>query len=245
MMQKSKIEWTDYTLNSVKGKCPMACDYCYARRLYDRFKWDPTIRFEPEVMADLAKMPDGSKVFWGSTIELFHKSIPEEWLKFMFYNAKLFDNLIHIFLTKCPENLPQWSPFPDNCWVGVSATDHHQYLAGLRSLRDIDAPVRFFSFEPLLHRIDVSYDVLDWVIIGAQTPYSVKTAPRLEWVSEIIDATDEAGVPVFLKDNLTPVVVQGASPEVRYFEQFGGRKCPPLRQEFPVKKHPEKQGVVY
>lgn len=30
-MQKTKIPWADYTINPVKGLCPMACSYCYAR----------------------------------------------------------------------------------------------------------------------------------------------------------------------------------------------------------------------
>lgn len=36
-MPKSKIEWTDYSINPIKGLCPVACkdnqgkSYCYAR----------------------------------------------------------------------------------------------------------------------------------------------------------------------------------------------------------------------
>ncbi len=36
-MNHTKIEWCDYTINPVKGLCPMACkdnqdkEYCYAR----------------------------------------------------------------------------------------------------------------------------------------------------------------------------------------------------------------------
>ena len=44
-MNLTKIEWCDYTINPVKGLCPMACSYCYARRMYKRFKWNPEIRF--------------------------------------------------------------------------------------------------------------------------------------------------------------------------------------------------------
>lgn len=28
-MNKTKIEWTDITLNPIKGYCPMNCSYCY------------------------------------------------------------------------------------------------------------------------------------------------------------------------------------------------------------------------
>ena len=40
-MQKSKIEWCDYVANPVKGVCQDQCPYCYAKRMYKRFKWNP------------------------------------------------------------------------------------------------------------------------------------------------------------------------------------------------------------
>ena len=41
---------------------------------------------------------------------------------------------------------------------------------------------------------------LNWVIIGAQTKPTVM--PKIEWIQEIVEAADKAGIPVFLKDNL-------------------------------------------
>ncbi|KKK71886.1 hypothetical protein LCGC14_2909470, partial [marine sediment metagenome] len=64
-----------------------------------------------------------------------------------------------------------------------------------------------------LERIEISdqgLSAIDWVIIGAQTKPTVM--PKLEWVKEIVDAADRAGIPVFLKDSLsTPsfVAMQG------------------------------------
>ena len=37
-MNKTKIEWCDYTWNPVVG-CKTGCDYCYAERMNKRFKW--------------------------------------------------------------------------------------------------------------------------------------------------------------------------------------------------------------
>jgi len=43
---------------------------------------------------------------------------------------------------------------------------------------------------------------INQVIIGAQTPYNPKTAPKIEWIEEIVQAADKAGVSVFIKNNL-------------------------------------------
>ena len=79
-----------------------------------------------------------------------------------------------------------------------------------RYLAKIEAKVKYISFEPLLSglgkhipgwlqacMIDAG---INWVIIGAQTKPTVY--PKIEWVKEIVEACDKAGIPVFLKDNL-------------------------------------------
>ena len=65
-MSKTKIDWADYSINPVKGICPVGCEYCYARKLYHRFKWNPEISFDP-IVFDAMPEP-GAKVFVGSTV---------------------------------------------------------------------------------------------------------------------------------------------------------------------------------
>ena len=45
---------------------------------------------------------------------------------------------------------------------------------------------------------------VSWVVIGSQTKPT--KPPKIEWVQEIVEAADRAGVPVFLKDNLLELV---------------------------------------
>jgi protein gp37 len=243
-MQKSKIEWTDYTINPVKGLCPMACPYCYARWMYKRFKWDETIRFAPAVFNDIPKIKAGSRVFVGSTIELFGNWVDPAWMMLMLERVKAHPELTFIFLTKQPQNLINFSPFPVNCWVGVSVTETPMYIYAMDCLDDICAEVKFISFEPLLDwRIDpvilaedFTNQQLDWVIIGAQTPYSVKTAPKIEWVKEIVESADKANIPVFLKPNLNPLFKLGSigyDMDIFWHISEDG-KTRSLRQEYPV-----------
>ncbi len=110
-------------------------------------------------------------------------------------------------LTKQP-NLIKFSPFPENCWVGVTATNPHAFWQGVITFQQITAQIKFISFEPLLKLIPIQipYDLemVDWVIIGAQTkPLKL---PQKAWIDEIVDACRKVGIPYFLKDNLRPLL---------------------------------------
>ena len=218
-MQKSKIEWTDYTVNPVKGYCPMACPYCYARRMYDRFKWDKTIRFDKSVLNGVNTLRGNQKIFVGSTIDLFHEVIPVGWVLRILEWVEHSPWHTFIFLTKRPGNLAQFNPWPKNAWVGVSATNQRMFEDGRYLLHPVQAKVIFLSIEPLLDweppkdMLAWHYNMsslvtrtgIGWLIIGAETG-NRKGKPPLEqvqgWAREIIHAADEAGVPVFTKDNL-------------------------------------------
>ena len=202
-MNKTKIPWADYTINPVKGKCPVACSYCYARRMYDRFKWNPEIRFEP---LDYKKYPAGCKVFVGSTMELFGNWIKVSWLEQIFEWCRRLPDVTFIFLTKRPENLARWSPFPENCWVGVSVSNDKMLDIAVDKLEDIQANTKFLSLEPLLEKLTLSLDYafyysgIKWLIIGSQTQPT--RHPNPEWVKEIITAADAANIPIFVKEPL-------------------------------------------
>lgn len=201
-MNKTKIPWCDYTLNPVKGLCPVACSYCYARAMYRRFKWHSEVRFEPETLLDLSVVPDGSRVFIGSTIELFHKDTIQ-WMPYILDFVKRAPWQTSILLTKEPQNLIGLD-FPDNCWVLVSATSQTQYNAGIVGLSAIEARVKGFSIEPLLGEIypEGAYDLseTDWLIIGSQTQPT--RHPRRECVERILSGADKANIPVFVKEPL-------------------------------------------
>lgn len=211
-MNKTKIEWADYTINPVKGLCPVACDYCYARAMYKRFKWNPEIRYigRTELFNQVLRIPRDkpARIFMGSTFELFGDWMEPYWMRDILEVVNTFSFFTFIFLTKQPQNLARC--FPDNCWIGVSATDDVMVTKAWKWLKPIQSKVKYISVEPLLSWgmsvKDCEWTIKDagirWVIIGALTPYSPKTAPQIEWVQEIVEACDKACVPVFLKDNL-------------------------------------------
>jgi protein gp37 len=222
-MNKTPIDWTDFTWNPVSGcRGPAGdgrhCYYCYAKRLaHGRLRHlylanrsyfvgnesDPFApRFWPNRLDEPAHLHTPSKIFVCSQGELFGDWVPESWQRAV-YNIIL-ANGQHTFqlLTHQPQNLVSWPAFPPNTWVGATATNAQDLLRASLYLHTIKAPVRFASIEPLLSPID-TFDLagLDWVIVGAQTGPSPRT-PNSQWVQNILDAADRLSLPVFLKRNL-------------------------------------------
>ena len=152
-------------------------------------------------------------VFVCDMSDLFGIGVPWQWTKQILDVISVASQHRFYLLTKQPQNLAKFSPFPDNCWVGVTVTDNNQAAPAFDGLSNIDAKVKYLSFEPLLegmgerNKVLISQEFMtwfDWLIIGAQTkPYK---PPKIEWVREIVQAADKAGVPVFLKDNLKPLM---------------------------------------
>jgi len=155
------IGWCTHTANPVKGLCPVDCkdnqgkSYCYARAIYKRFRWNPELRYDPAAWLGLGNLTKPSRIFVGSTMELFGDFIQEQWLKWIFEVPTEFPQHTFQLLTKQPQNLPKWSPFPLNCHVGVTITRRAQLDTALFYLSGIEASVKFISFEPLLESMEV------------------------------------------------------------------------------------------
>jgi len=154
--------------------------------------------------------------------DLFGIGVPEHWTERVLDKIGRSWYREHRFylLTKQPQNLPQWSPFPDNCWVGVTACNFEMMDNAILYLDQIEAKIKYISIEPFLGEIPIPvYGFgVDWLIIGAQTkPYK---PPKIEYVEEIVRAADKAGVPVFLKDNLKPLFSGMTKTEVDKYPQL-------------------------
>ena len=184
--------------------------YCYARRMYARFKWNPKIRYigRMALFDEMLRIPRDKhqRIFIGSTMELFGDWIRPYWMWDIFEVINAFSFFTFIFLTKQPQNLAKWSPFPENVYLGVTVTNQESFDKAIHYLKMVDAKIKFISFEPLLERITFEEAGISWLIIGQQTPVSRKTEPKIEWIAGIVEAADKASVPVFLKDNLKPLL---------------------------------------
>lgn len=172
--------------------------------------------------------------------ELFGDWIPIQWQRLIFWTINSCPRHRFYLLTKQPHNLAKFSPFPENCWVGVTVTNNEMLSPALERLRFIEASIKYISFEPLLGGITgydgcgLSYLLEDsginWLILGSQTkPYR---PPEIESVQEIVSAADLAGIPVFLKHNLWGLLWNQAWEDDIFWVNERGAKAT-LRQEMP------------
>src|SRR5437762_1287081 len=107
------------------------------------------------------------RIFVNSMSDLFHKDIPDEYIK------RVFDTMVradwHVFqvLTKRSSRmakLGQELPWPSHIWAGVSV-ELNQMVSRVDHLREVPAKIRFVSAEPLLGPLhDLNLDSIHWVI---------------------------------------------------------------------------------
>ena len=201
MQQGAKgINWTDATWNPVTG-CNHVCSYCYARAMAHRLGRSFAPEFHPERLSEPLSRKSPTKIFVGSNADLFGDWVPAEWVRSVLAIVRRCPQHTFQFLTKAPENLVKYNPWPANCWVGASATDQAAMSRALFALQFVKAPVRFISCEPLLGPIAADLMPLDWLIIGAQTG-SRPQQPRPEWVADLVSAGRVACASIWYKDNL-------------------------------------------
>jgi len=210
-MNKTKIEWTDYTWNPIKGLCPVGCWYCYARAIYKRFRWDEKVRYVGPLVPRFPKT--SSKIFICSTFELFHPSVKKEWRDLIFGAIRAFPRHTFQILTKMPENIDR--EMPDNVWLGVTLTGESfdKDLLKIRSFRSAEARVKFVSLEPLLgdisHLLYSDFGLgginFNWLIIGRLTGFGKKHNPQVHMLDLAVERMKRWSVPIFLKDNLKEI----------------------------------------
>ncbi len=252
------IEYGDYAWNfasgcgnNAEGKCKAGGFKCWAYPITKRFADHYPNGFKPTIYPDALLSPlylkKPSRILCAFMGDLFWDCPEFDPDRTIIVNghqpATLKTVLFHViqarpehtflFLTKQPQNLIKWSPFPDNCWPGVTATDVSMWSRALWYLTDVEAKVKYVSVEPYLGKIipdtyTMRKTQLKWIIIGSQTkPYR---PPAISDVKEIVQACDKAGVKVFLKDNLRDLLVPDALMNDVFWESDKAK----LRQEVPV-----------
>lgn len=211
MSANSTIEWTDATWNPATGCTQIGpgCDHCYALTFAERFRGVPQHPYEqgfdlklwPERLELPLKWKKPKKIFVNSMSDLFHKDIPDEYIR------QVFDVMVraewHTFqvLTKRSSRLAslgQTLPWSPNIWAGVSV-ELDRMVARVDHLRQVPASVRFISAEPLLGPLDhLELDGIHWLITGGESGHGSRPCDP-QWVRNLRDKCVNQEVAFFHK----------------------------------------------
>lgn len=157
------------------------------------------------------KLKMGNNIFVGAMSDVFGAWVPDSWLDDIFAACENHPIHNYLFLTKNVERYVAYGVPSglENMWYGTSITKEDE--AG--RFNSLPAGCKtFVSIEPLLEDIEpekhnVMFQQIDWVIIGAETGRNKeKVVPAPDWIRKIVNEADHAGLPVFMKDSLIPVV---------------------------------------
>ena len=226
MAQTSSIEWTDATWNPVAGCTPVSpgCLNCYAARMALRLSSMPNATGR-KYAGTAARARDGRPVFAGrinldedaldvprqwrlprvifvnSMSDLFHEGVPLTFIRRVFTVMEECPQHTFQVLTKRPERAAELAPqlaWPRNVWMGTSV-ESERYISRVRTLRTIQAAVRFLSCEPLLGPLRrLPLNGIHWVIVGGESGPGARPMEE-SWVLDIKRQCDSRDVAFFFK----------------------------------------------
>lgn len=153
---KNGIEWCDYTWSPVTG-CLHGCEYCYARRIVQRFgdkndeEWhdlyQPFYKIDGKInpypygfaptfhryrLDEPQKLKKPSKIFVCSMADLFGAWVPDEWIRQVYDACQKADWHKYLFLTKNPKKYSaiyrSELDYRWNMWFGTTVTDENNFV---------------------------------------------------------------------------------------------------------------------
>jgi len=220
MADHSAIEWTEATWNPTTGcdRTSPGCDHCYALTLARRLKamgnpkyqidGDPATSgpgFGITVHRDQLELPHKwaapRTIFVNSMSDLFHPDVPNSFIDEVF--AVMRDTPRHTYqvLTKRSKRLASLAEaieWPANVWMGVSV-ESARYKFRANHLRQTAAKTKFLSIEPLIGPVgELDLEGIHWVIAGGESGHGARPV-KYEWVADVRDQCEAAGVLFFFK----------------------------------------------
>lgn len=225
MSDKSNIQWTEATWNPVAGytRVSAGCDNCYAVQMSHRLElmgqakyagltvlnnrgdrhFNGTVRCDEDALTIPLKWRKPRRVFVNSMSDLFHDSVPADFISRVWDVMRQTPQHTYQILTKRPARMREVAgvlnrkPLP-NAWLGTTV-EHADTLWRLDELRKTPAAIHFVSFEPLLGSVaDADLTKIQWAIVGGESGPRARPMDK-EWVEEIRDLCREYDTAFFFK----------------------------------------------
>ncbi len=204
-------EFITHTWNTVKGKCPHDCSYCYMKRWG---KLNP-VRFDKKELKefdrDIKKYGNDNFIFVGSSCDMFAPDIPHEWILETLHKCFAADN-DYFFQSKNPFRFrdfefPKKSSFcttieTNRFYMDImgNTPEPHERAFSLPFNNYITIePVMDFDLEEMIILIKLSSP--KQVNIGADTGKNGLPEPSKEKIISLIEGLNEFTI-VHKKSNL-------------------------------------------
>jgi protein gp37 len=216
MAEHSSIEWTDATWNPVRGctKISPGCTHCYAETFAERFRGVPGHPYEqgfdprlvPEKVSEPLRWKTPKMIFVNSMSDLFHESVPDEYIVRVAEVMQAANWHVFQVLTKRSERMKdllntklRFIANDAHVWWGVSVENRRHGLPRVEHLRAARAVMKFLSIEPLLEDIGtIDLRDISWVIVGGESGPGARPVAK-EWVTSLRDQCSKRRVPFFFK----------------------------------------------
>lgn len=212
MSTQSRIEWTEQTWNPTVGctKISTGCKNCYAETMARRLQAMGMRGYEngfrltlmPERLSEPLERRKPTVYFVNSMSDLFHEKVPFDYIQRVFDVMSQAPRHTFQVLTKRAERMAEFcrsAIVPPNVWLGVSVENRKHGVPRIAVLREIEASVRFLSIEPLLEHLgELDLTGIHWAIVGGESGPKARPMKR-EWVDDIKQQCDQAGVAFFFK----------------------------------------------
>lgn len=208
---RTKIEWTEYAWNPVTGctKISRGCSNCYAERMALRLQATGNPRYvhgfqvtlHPEMIDYPLQWRAPRIIFVNSMSDLFHQSVPLNFIKRIFEVMNRCPQHTFQILTKRSGRLRRlsgaldWTP---NIWMGVTV-ESKEYMSRIDNLANTNARVKFLSCEPLLGPMpNLDLTGINWVIVGGESGPGARIVKK-EWVIDLLRLCKKNHIPYFFK----------------------------------------------
>jgi protein gp37 len=219
-MGDTKIDWCNKVWNPMTGctRVSEGCRNCYAATMAKRLAgmnsmhWLNGRTFDqvmthPDKLEEPRQWKKPRVVFVDSMGDLFHKDVPDEFIRQVFDVMAMANWHQFLILTKRGQRMAEMSVdlgIPKNVWLGVSIEDQQSAYERIPWLWEIDHPKLFVSAEPLLGPVKLPMKFhlstwLKWLIIGGESGRGVARPCDPQWVRDLIYQVQPAGIPVFFK----------------------------------------------
>lgn len=201
MAENSKIEWTDATWNPITGCSVVSpgCTNCYAMRLAGtRMKnhwsrkgltsdskagpvWNGEVRFNDPWLTQPLAWGRPRMIFVCAHADLFHESVPDEWIDRVFAMMALAPQHTYQILTKRSERMHKWAVdrFTNGC---RGAIEHRARQIARDANIHIPAGKTMASPEPFPH-IWMGVSAEDQARADDRVPTLLDTPAAVRWVS--------------------------------------------------------------